>query len=1578
MKPNLKKRYTGLLTLLLLLFGTTASAKFTWTMPPVGPGHIGYELASSIMVGRITGTQAFHDARDSRNFNSPYGGKGKDMCYQFHILFPTVVVVDSYGSEVPYSHFDLMRLIPGGGVEDIGSDYVPQPPFIEELPDYYMTEQYLDMEVYTLQPGHYYLVHEGAYGNAGAYEGIYVVNLYAFTQSEGPHLGEFLSPIPIELECTDMYYTDMQPAETYLPTYNDVLLPDISYSLEVTQTSNLTITQPYESFCKSVFYLLNADNELLAESDDTDELIFRGIEPGYYTIVNKALLPKGRIGVNIVLQKDWEAPGVSADFPADLGVYKDSFTYSKEYDSKNHITEMCSVHYGPSEFFCKVKLLKNMAFTCTMTGSEMQKITILDPDGKQLYSVQDPGKYGTERTLILERDLPYGEYILKFETDGYSHPVVITVEGVFETTGAARNLLTLQKTENYTLTATPTVATKETNTLTRDQVRFDVAYTDGLGRVKQRIDIWGSGSNDDLVQAIVYDVAGRNDSITYLSYVSPNNSGLYRPASAQEQAAFYRTKFSGDADADHTFATKRYGAAGEVLEQTSVGETGTRHPILHEYRLNAANEVRRYRIVGPNGLVYTDYYPAGTLQVHATWQAGLPAEATVTNYEYTDARGQKIAVRARSASADEFTSSVYDEFGHLRYTVPAMIGDSLSINTIYRPEELAHYAFYYEYDHRGRRTEAWIPGAEPVYLLYDKLGRETMKQTGNQRAGSKNEWTFTKYDEAGRQIMTGTFTGGTRESHQAALRAQTVFGETRGSNIHGYTNRCYPTITSPNSVLSVTYYDDYDWMPANSACAFSADDRLDGTYTTAVMGQLTGSKSKVLGVDENRWLTTAVYYDDRYRIIESVAELYPGGVEVVSNKHDFTGNVIRTKVKQTIDSQRYEYNKWFDYDTSGRLLAVRQKITGDTRNDTVTVASYTYDELGHTSTKRIHNNAQTSSYAYRLGGVQTGMTSSSFSYALGFDRPVAGQTARYDGKMSDMVWGNGTAMTQGYRFTYDSKGQMTAALHAELDTNLWRGTASFNEDGITYDKNGNILTMHRSDSDGNALHDLIYHYSGNRLRSITQNGKESDVYTYDADGNMTYDGLRGVGIEYNVLNLPERIFAGNDEIRYIYSSNGTKLATVANGSFTYYRSVMVYGRSSAASGEEILYMLQPEGLATRNGSSEWTYKYFMKDHLNNTRVLLAATPSSAGVRLTPEQTTDYYAYGLAWSYDNLHRNRYLYNGKELQDASVGNLGLLGLYDFGARYYDPLLGRWFNIDPALQLINPYLFCGNCPIMFIDKDGEFFWLLVGIGAVFGAYMGGAAANDNWNPFQWDWTSGKTWGGLFGGAIQGAVAGASLGYGISAFTGPVFGGTFTGVGHALRYASFGISGLRAFTTGVSLINNFGNAMDIIRGNYAYGSGSFGGKILQGLSRATWERPQQVFGDTFSHARNGFGKVDVRYFNGAVVVNKNRSRTSEHKAVTLGNMINSWGIDDDDDAMLYHEYGHTIQSRFWGPLYLLGVGLPSAISAGSSSDQTHSNRWYERAANRYARNYFGEDVWDGKTGDQKFVDGTSKYPIY
>ena len=197
---------------------------------------------------------------------------------------------------------------------------------------------------------------------------------------------------------------------------------------------------------------------------------------------------------------------------------------------------------------------------------------------------------------------------------------------------------------------------------------------------------------------------------------------------------------------------------------------------------------------------------------------------------------------------------------------------------------------------------------------------------------------------------------------------------------------------------------------------------------------------------------------------------------------------------------------------------------------------------------------------------------------------------------------------------------------------------------------------------------------------------------YDAGGNMTVDGLRGASISYNILNLPETVSIGNGKVSYIYTSSGEKLATQVGSSLTYYRGPLVY------SGNNLLYLVHPEGL-TRKSTSGFVYYYAKRDHLGSTRVLCHAN----GNTLVADQTTGYYPFGLAHGHGNLNLNRYLFSGKELQDQSLGGK-LLGLYDFGSRFYDPTLGRWFNVDPKLEFVSPYGYCANNPVLYIDPNGE----------------------------------------------------------------------------------------------------------------------------------------------------------------------------------------------------------------------------------------------------------------------------------
>jgi hypothetical protein len=147
--------------------------------------------------------------------------------------------------------------------------------------------------------------------------------------------------------------------------------------------------------------------------------------------------------------------------------------------------------------------------------------------------------------------------------------------------------------------------------------------------------------------------------------------------------------------------------------------------------------------------------------------------------------------------------------------------------------------------------------------------------------------------------------------------------------------------------------------------------------------------------------------------------------------------------------------------------------------------------------------------------------------------------------------------------------------------------------------------------------------------------------------------------------------------------------------------------------------------------------------------------------------------------------------------------------------------------------------------------------------------------------------------------------------------------------------------------------------------------GQIGEFVSRWTWESLQSLIGNLYSHARNIGGAVDrVDYLGGATFVTNENSENEN--GVTFGsyidiNIYDRINTDFEDyvttvNPMYMHEYGHTIDSRYFGISYLFAIGIPSLVSVSKSSQidsetrgvYTHNFYWTEMRANKNAKKYF------------------------
>lgn len=350
--------------------------------------------------------------------------------------------------------------------------------------------------------------------------------------------------------------------------------------------------------------------------------------------------------------------------------------------------------------------------------------------------------------------------------------------------------------ENYILTRTYTAEKGATSI-------EDVTYYDGLGYPSQSVSVGASSDGAQSIVTPVYYDALRRESRQYLPYAAADNAGKYRPQAIAEQVGFYNSEYGAQANG-YSYTESVYEASplSRVMEAYNVGaefRVGNGIKSTLDYQTNTEAEVLSFKInrISKN-LELSGSYDANTL--HKTTATNEDGTSVVTYKDFRDRTVLERTVDNSAGAAVNFdTYYVYDDFGNLCYVLPPTLSEAARSwpKGVVTYDDIAELAYIYKYDGRNRCIEKHLPGAEPVYMVYDKGDRLVTSQDGNQRM--HNQWTYTIYDALGRpvrQSLISSIAMVTRETLQSFFNANSAYSP-------------LASIFSEETILSKTSYDEY-------------------------------------------------------------------------------------------------------------------------------------------------------------------------------------------------------------------------------------------------------------------------------------------------------------------------------------------------------------------------------------------------------------------------------------------------------------------------------------------------------------------------------------------------------------------------------------------------------------------------------------------------------------------------------------------------------------------------------------------------------------------------------------------------
>ncbi|WP_229214941.1 FG-GAP-like repeat-containing protein [Dyadobacter bucti] len=973
------------------------------------------------------------------------------------------------------------------------------------------------------------------------------------------------------------------------------------------------------------------------------------------------------------------------------------------------------------------------------------------------------------------------------------------------------------------------------------------------------------------------------------------------------------------------------------------------------------------------------YNPLGQLTSKTDF-SGQPKSVT-TGYEYFPLGNLKKTTVTPSGMAARSTSAIYDPKGRLPVSTTNELGQTASVTYDYKWGKpltvtgIDALTTTYEYDAFGRTkktilpqgynfTEAygwdlangavWYkllthPGKPDVKTWYDLLDREIKTQTEAFPSGwitqsrtydaRGNAATATQPYKTGEAVLTTT-TQYDNYNRPSVISNSGPFGTTTIG--YAYSGGKLTTTTSTPAGNSSKTTD------ATGQVTSASDDGGTLTYTYYSHGGLKEVK------DDQKTITSSEYdvYGRQTKLIDQNAGAttydYDALGQLVSqtNANNKTHTLTYDLLGRNTGRSGPEGNTVYEYYPAGSGAAVNQlkKVTGFAGN----LEEYTYDNFGRLKTTKetVDAVAYTTTYGYdNYNNVTSVLYPSGFGTNHAFDAngyPVTIKNANNSvtlytntgmnglGLNTAYTLGNGKTSTINYNYGTPTQYTTAGVQNLELIWDYPKGNLTKRKDGIknkeesfAYDNLNRLLSATVT---GKAPFTVTYTPSGN----ISSKSDAGQTFTYHPTKSNALTGIVSPttaipiltqDITYTAFNQPEKITENGSgqpyELTYTYGADYQRLKGVMkkNGALinTHYYLSGSYEKdvTPGLADKHIHYIGSPAGLTAmvirENNVDQFYYTY--TDHLGS---LLTLTAANGTVLL--DQNFD--AWGRLrnpadWTFVNVPApTSYLYRGFTGHE----HLTNFNLINMNGRMYDPVVGRVLSVDNyvqdpySTQSYNRYSYVMNNPLKYTDPSGA-----------------------TWKSKFENWISEQN--PLLRSTVFLPTL-IMLNPAVGVIDATTLGGFSTGFAQ------------RGFEGGTNKVKNF---LQILGGQFA----GDGGQIA---SRHLSEPLQNSFGLGFGIFYNNIDPdLDVDYFEGATVVRG--STIFDRDAVTIGSHI--FGNRNDitkpflGNNLLLHEYGHYLQSKENGPIWINKYGLPSLISAAGSGD--HDDLWVEQDANRRSFEHFG-----------------------